>query len=167
MNKIIISQDNRIELKPIDENDIEKIRVWKNDHRNLFFFKDMITPEDQKKWYAGYLTRENDIIFIISYKGNKIGCIAFRNLEDYIDIYNVILGEKQYGKKGLMGDALKILCNYLADKYNKEISLKVLSENPAKFWYEKNGFEPIYEQDDFIFMKLDKNKLEKITYLLK
>ncbi|OFW64980.1 MAG: hypothetical protein A2Z35_01625 [Actinobacteria bacterium RBG_19FT_COMBO_36_27] len=166
-NKIKIkSYKNDIILGTIEKKDIELLRKWKNDNRKYFFHKKIINAEQQIKWYDNYLKNTKDYIFLVEYKGINVGCIGFRLIDDNIDIYNVILGNKEFGGRGIMSRALKLMCSYIMDNYNKEITLKVLSKNKARSWYLKNGFEEIGEEDSYVFMKLSINKFEYLKYNL-
>jgi RimJ/RimL family protein N-acetyltransferase len=163
--KIISSKDNII-LRTAEKRDLELLRLWKNDNRNCFFYKNMITQEQQLEWFKSYLKRQNDYIIIIKFKQKLIGCLGFRLLKNNnIDIYNVILGKQKFGGKGIMSIALKLLCNYLITNYHEEISLKVLSDNPnAINWYKKNGFVELYNKEDYTLMKLDTVKINHPQY---
>jgi len=76
----------------------------------------------------------------------------------------VILGNKEYGGRSIMSKALRLLCSYIMDNYNKEITLKVLSENKAILWYIKNGFMETSKEDSHILMKLNINKFKYLKY---
>lgn len=165
-NLCLLSKDKEIKLKSINKSNIEKLRRWKNQHRDNFFYKKIITPKQQEKWFENYKQKRDDTVFMINYLNNEIGCIAFRIVDDHAEIYNVILGNKKFGKKGFMGKALKILCGFILDSLKRKIALKVLSDNAAKLWYENNGFQAIYQKDDFIFMELDVKNFKKLNYFL-
>lgn len=162
----IKSSEGDIILNTIEKNDIELLRKWKNNNRKYFFYNKIIKAQQQVEWYHSYLNNTDDYIFLVEYAGSKIGCIGFRLMDDVIDIYNVILGNKEFGERGIMGRALKLMCSYIMDNYNKEITLKVLSENKARLWYLKNGFEEIEEKDNYVFMKLNINKFKYLKYNL-
>ena len=114
------------------------------------------------------MSRREDYIFLVKYKSNKIGCIGFRVLDNLIDIYNAILGDIKYSKKGLMSLALKLMCSYVVDEYKMAITLKVLAGNElARKWYRKNGFIEKYSKDNYIFMELILKKLNHTEFKLK
>ena len=162
----IKSDEDDVVLRTIEKKDIELLRKWKNDNREFFFHKKIINAEQQVKWYHFYLNNTDDYIFLVEYADSKIGCIGFRLIDNVIDIYNVILGNKEFGGRGIMCRVLRLLCSYIMDIYNKEITLKVLSENKARLWYIQNGFIETGKGDDHIFMKLDINKFEYLKYNL-
>lgn len=137
-------------LRSIDAADLENLRTWKNAHRNAFFYREIITADAQKRWYDGYLEREHDYMFVIRHNSLPIGCIAFRRLDDRIDIYNVIMGRKEMGGKGYMGMALRLILDEAARQYpGLPLTLMVLKENPALHWYLKNGFSIVQEHETY------------------
>ena len=164
--EVILSSGN-ITLKSINENDIDCLRMWKNSNREAFFYKNIITKSDQEKWYDKYISREDDYIFIVLYNKVKIGCIGYREINGYIDIYNVILEKDEFSRKGLMSRALKMFCSYLFDNIKKDITAKVLYENQAKLWYMKNSFRKISEVKDYVLLKLDINNFDYLKYNLR
>ena len=92
----ILSFDKTIILKSIQIDDIEKIRIWKNENKNSFFYKKDISKPEQLVWFKKYIKTVDDYIFIIKYLVETVGCIGFRKIENDIDIYNVILRENKY-----------------------------------------------------------------------
>ncbi len=87
-----------------------------------------------------FLDRDN-LMFIIEYEGLPIGCMGYRRKAGGFDVYNVILGRKEYSGSGLMGKALKMMCSHMRKAGDDRIYLKVLKTNmKARRWYEKNGF---------------------------
>lgn len=163
----ITSIERDITLETISREDIELLREWKNKNKKSFFYNKVITPGQQKEWYEDYLKRTDDYMFIIRFRSNMIGCMGFRVSGGLIDIYNVILGKKEFGGKGLMSRALRLLCSYIIDNFKEDIRLDVLSDNKAKKWYSNNGFIETDIQDDFISMKLDINKFKNLKYNFK
>ncbi len=153
-----------ISLRTADFDDIELLRNWKNNRRQYFFNKSVITRDEQEKWFRNFLKKEDDYIFIVNYLEAKAGCIGFRLFEKDIDIYNVILGEKKFSSMGIMSFSLILMCSYIADNYEKNITVRVLSDNPAIRWYEKNGFVLKEKRDDHVYMKLDAGKISYINY---
>lgn len=140
-----------LELRSIGTDDLENLRGWKNAHRDAFFFKEIITPEGQRKWYQGYLERPDDFMFVICHVGQAIGCIGFRSLGDKIDIYNVIMGTPAMAGKGYMSIALQLMLDEAARRYpDTPLTLMVLKSNPALNWYKKNGFLVSAEHDAYL-----------------
>ena len=146
--------DQKFTLRTIDLNDAEVLRLWKNDHKEFFFCKLEISHEDQKSWIKSLSERKDDHMFIIMHREKPIGCIGVRLYQEFADIYNVILGDKEYRGKHLMTNALKSvvsLCTLIFD--NKPVRVRVLRTNPAIKWYEKIGFNIIDYYDDHVVMQ--------------
>jgi len=146
-----IQSDPELKLRTINRDDLEDLRNWKNTHRTSFFHQELISAEQQQQWYQGYLQRAHDIMFIISYSDQPIGCIGFRRLEDKVDIYNVIMGNQQLSGKGLMRKALHRLIDEAATRLpGLPVTLVVLKGNPAVEWYLKSGFTVASECDSYL-----------------
>lgn len=148
-NNIKVSMAGQVEsltLRAANENDLETLRQWKNEQREFFFHKDIITPEQQSAWFAKFQARNHDYMFIVDLNGNAIGCMGIRLLDEVWDIYNVILGSTDYGKKGYMGKAFQAMLTYAQSVRKYPITLQVLKTNPAVVWYKKNRFVVTAEQ---------------------
>lgn len=86
----------------------------------------------------------------------KFGCLGCRyNKGTGWEIYNVINGLAFTQCKGYMSVALSQLISFCECRPKKAISLKVLTNNPAKLWYERNGFVPQAIIGDFVHMVYD------------
>lgn len=138
---ILESAGLRVALRTAIESNGADLRQWKNANRHFFFFQEIISSEQQQQWFRGYLERPDDWMFIALHEDRAIGCMGFRALEDQrIDIYNVILGDPALGGKGLMSQAMQLMCSYIVSVFSTEIIARVLNSNPAQAWYLKNGF---------------------------
>jgi ribosomal protein S18 acetylase RimI-like enzyme len=142
-------EQNKCWIRLAEFYDIELLRKWKNKNRKYFFYKQIITKKQQLKWFKDYSDRIDDYIFIVMYGDLRVGCIGFRLIDDVIDIYNVILGDIHFKSKGIMSQALNLMYGFMPDK---DITVKILTDNPAIKWYEKNGFFKINENKDYILM---------------
>lgn len=140
-------------LRTATWDDQDNLRCWKNSQRNFFFYTDIISPEQQSEWFSGYLRRQNDFIFIVIVQDEEIGCIGVRLLEREWDVYNVILGKSEYGRKGFMSQALDVVLRFAYAKQSCPIRLNVLKINPAVLWYQKNGFVTLSEGDKHYVMQ--------------
>lgn len=142
---------NNYIVRTIIEEDMELLRTWKNSNRDSFFFKELITPDMQREWFKSYLQREYDFMMVVVHKDERIGCIGFRRLEDCVDLYNVILGQQQYARKGYMAIALDLVCNEVDSRYpGVPIMVSVLRKNPALNWYFRRGFTVTREHEDYL-----------------
>lgn len=148
-------------IRPVNKNDLEYLRIWKNKYKKYFFFQKNISPEEQLKWYEGYLQRENDYMFAVMAPENSIvGCMGIRlNMADqYWDIYNVMRGSVPPQGLGLMSKGLREMINFALHKQNILIQLVVVKGNPAIQWYKKNGFLEINEEGQGVVMYLGLDK---------
>jgi hypothetical protein len=144
-----------IELKTIDAADQTQLREWKNANRFAFFYQDLITPEQQAQWFQKYLQRANDYMFIVRRDARAIGCMGFRVIDGAVDIYNVIRGEATTGKRGEMGQAMRLMNSFILANFSAPIIAQVLRNNPAIEWYAKNFFVQSVAHETYFEMQLD------------
>ena len=152
---------NKISIKPINKSHLSKLRLWKNQNKNYFFHKDLITQKDQTKWYKLFKSRKNDYMFVIINNNSLVGCMGIRLINDEWDVYNVILGNLKYSRKGIMSKAFFKMIDYALNLKKTKISLKVLKNNPAIIWYKKQNFEIINSNENFHTM-IYKNHINTI-----
>jgi RimJ/RimL family protein N-acetyltransferase len=146
--------DGDYTLRSVIESDAEILRQWKNEHREYFFYKQEISKEEQEKWLVSLSNRENDHMFIILDKDKPVGSIGTRLYQEFVDIYNVILGDKSFKGKHIMTHAVwasVAFSNMVL--VNRPVRVRVLRSNPAIKWYEKIGFNIIDYYDDHVFMQ--------------
>lgn len=86
-------------VRPLEEGDIESLRVWRNEPSNTRYLSKVpfITPEMQKKWYENYLANDEELQFAICFKdsGELIGSAA---------LYDISLIDGESGKHVSMAD---------------------------------------------------------------
>lgn len=152
--KLIVNNDPRLIIRLIKIKNIETLRNWKNQNKKFFFTKKIITISNQKKWFQSYNMRIYDFMFIVSFKGENFGCMGIRWQKNYWEIYNVILGNKKYRKKGYMGKAFKIMINFAIELKIGLIKLHVMKRNPAIKWYKKQGLKIINSYNNYHIMML-------------
>ena len=121
----------------------------------------MISQEDQTKWYKLFKSRKNDYMFVIINNNSLVGCMGIRLINDEWDVYNVILGNLKYSKKGIMSIAFFKMIEFALSLKKTKISLKVLKNNPAIIWYKKQNFEIINSNENFYTM-IYKNNINTI-----
>lgn len=153
-------------LRSIQENDLEDLRCWKNDNRKSFFYQELISPKQQEQWYAQYLDREWDYMFMIEEQGYSIGCMGFRIQDEGIaDLYNIIRGRKGLGKIYMI-DSMHLMLSFIADTFPKvRLQCDVLKNNPAVAWYQKCGFA-ILEEREYYIMEIVREKILQIQILI-
>lgn len=152
---IYSKKDPEMRLRSTEQTDIELLRVWKNKNRSSFFYKEVISAEQQIAWFRQYLTREDDDIFIVEImelgRWKRIGCIGCRKAGEVIDLYNVMRGEKTE-RRSSMREAMELLLDYLARRYDCPVKCDVLIDNPAVEWYNRCGFAVKEQIDGYYVM---------------
>lgn len=131
-----------MEIYPIDKNDIETLRIWKNSYKNSFFLQHDISIDQQIKWFKKYLNDQNNHMYIVVANNTKIGCIGARLETESTcwDIYNVINADPFSRGKGYMKSALLKVIKIIRSKQDLPVQAKVLKTNPAFEWYKRIGF---------------------------
>jgi ribosomal protein S18 acetylase RimI-like enzyme len=158
----IVYDKNILQLRSAEGADIEYLRELKNSHREYFFHRLEITQEQQAAWFATYQSRSNDYMFIVWLNGVRIGCMGIRLLDNAWDVYNVILGDQQYKGAGWMGRAFQAMLSFSIGIHQAPIGLSVLKNNPAIWWYKKNGFKVESESLDHFVMSFDSSLARRV-----
>lgn len=161
-----LNADSVVELRTIRESDQSLLREWKNQHRQSFFFKELITKSAQQQWFDKYLARDDDFLFVVRVENSRIGCMGIRMFEDRWDVYNVILGDSKFSKQGYMRQALRLMCTWALQERPQRITAKVLAENPAMNWYCRNGFGVVFSQADHVEIALDQSAFVRCVLIL-
>ena len=143
-----------ITLRLIKQSDLNHLMHWKNTNRSFFFHNNKISKQQQKIWYQSYCQRDHDYMFIVSTNQLPIGCMGIRYLQENWDVYNIILGNMNFQKQGIMGKAFKKMLDFAIKNYKTDITLKVLKHNPAVKWYQKQGFTVVKKNEDHYLMLL-------------
>lgn len=70
-------------LRPLDHDDIEMLRVWRNDPENSLYIRklDYISPENQEAWFESYLADECNLTFAIDFAGQLVGSVSLYDIE--------------------------------------------------------------------------------------
>ena len=144
-----------LQLRCADHADIEYLRLLKNAHSEFFFHKQEIAQDQQEAWFLSYQSRMNDFMFIVWLNGARIGCMGIRLIDNKWDVYNVILGDYDHKGAGLMGRSFQAMLTFARYIRDTPIGLSVLKNNPAIWWYQKNGFKIDSDFLDHFVMSFD------------
>jgi RimJ/RimL family protein N-acetyltransferase len=153
----VVCTEKKVRLRCAELPDIEYLRLLKNAHRQFFFYKQEITEEQQEVWYSAYHERLDDFMFIVWLDDNKIGCMGIRLLDNKWDVYNVILGDNEFKGTGIMGQSFQAMLSFARGRRDAPIGLSVLKNNPAIWWYKKNGFKIDSETPDHFEMSFNQS----------
>jgi ribosomal protein S18 acetylase RimI-like enzyme len=143
-----------IALRSAGPADCDDLRAWKNDNRRYFGSRELISAEGQRQWFAGYLRRPDDWMFMVLEGARSIGCMGVRARDGQADLYNVILGRPERGRRGLMAGGLRLLCSFARERLGLAIVARVIKQNPALAWYRKRGFAVVGEEDPYVLIAL-------------
>lgn len=133
--------------------DQERLRVWRNAAAGAFFQPARIDAEAQRRWFEGYLGREEDFLFMVMEAAEPRGCLGVRLADGEWDVYNVIRGERTAGSRGAMGRGLDLLVDFARRRAALPVRAVVLAGNPAIGWYERQGFAVVRRQPGSVVMR--------------
>lgn len=138
-------------LRPLEEKDIEPLRLLRNrpENRIWFFGSDLITKEGQKAWFHCYLTRENDYMFSVYLPENPnrfMGAVAIYGYEADTDSYEVgrlLLDSANLPRRGMGIELIGCVCALVREVWgNIGLRAQVFSDNGRSLrCFLKNGFE--------------------------
>lgn len=170
----------KIELVPIEKEDIELLKKWKNDSDVFKYLGGGYRPisdSQAEKWIESLINNNSQYQRFMIKNDKKIGFIGLYNISEVnrtaeLGIY---IGEKEYQQKGFAKMAYKALEGYAKDWLNiRKIKLEVVKDNErAVKLYEKLNFKVCGNREldrfvegkyrDVIMMEkfIDKNEAEK------
>lgn len=103
-------------LRPLQENDIEPLRVLRNSQREFFFNSDIITEEMQKTWYIEYLNKRDDLMCAVELRskpGLFVGAMALYDIKDgegKAEFGRALVDKELAPDKGTGRDAVVAIC---------------------------------------------------------
>jgi RimJ/RimL family protein N-acetyltransferase len=151
---------NKIELREINHNDLERIFLW---------FKDKEVSENigaspesmdaQSRWYEGYCKDSSKVVYAIIYEGIHIGNISLLDINsDEMEAYlSIFIGDEKFRGRGLGYAALEKLQILASEDFGlQKLKLEVLQKNiRAIKCYKKIGYSESSEYGDKILMFKD------------
>ena len=151
--KIINSSDSRSRLRTINIDDLEYLRIIKNNNRKSFFYNKEISRNDQFYWFEKYMKSPFEYLFIfeekIDLEFKRVGSLGFRIKDGECDLYNIIRGPIPVKSITRMSDGLSMLIHHIHRNFPLMITAKVIHGNEALKWYLKNKFTIESEGDCF------------------
>lgn len=150
----------RIYLWPMEISDAtEEYCGWLNDPEVNRFLKTKSATIEELRAYIAKKNEQPDVLFcgIFLKDNNKhIGTITLRGIDLAASKATtaMMIGNKNYWGKGLIGEAMRLLIDYAFKELGlKEIDLGVVSQNASAIRaYEKMGFAEIDRKSDEIIM---------------
>lgn len=137
----------RVFLRPLEGEDLERMRILRNRNRHFFVSSDEITEEAQQRWYEAYLIRENDYMFSIFYRELWVGVVSLYavNLKcGQAEFGRLMIDREAAGVGGLGVDTTRTACKIAFEQLNiQTVILEVYADNAAaQITYLKAGFIP-------------------------
>lgn len=147
MNHSIFGDGEKISLRPLNAEELEKMRILRNRNRHSFVTEKEITKEGQKRWYEDYLNRKNDYVFSVYYQGNWVGTVSIYQvnpIQSKAEFGRLMIDRDLTGTGGIGVEAAKAACKIAFQKLGVQtIELEVYADNiPAQITYLKTGFIP-------------------------
>ena len=142
----MIISGNKINLREIEEKDIEIVRTWRNRNRMWFFNKNLISKQQQEQWYSEYKNRNSGKFFIIELKNKlPIGTVSLYNIDSTVkeaELGRVLIGEEKFHGRGYMTEAIFTLSKFgFENLMLNRIYLHTFVDNKkATNLFEKCGF---------------------------
>lgn len=138
----------KIELVPIEMEDLEILKKWKNDDEVFKYLGGGYRPisdSQAQKWIESLINNNHQYQRFMIKNDKKIGFIGLYNISEVnrtaeLGIY---IGEKEYQRKGFATMAYKAIEKYAQDWLNiRKIKLEVVKDNKSAIkLYEKLDFK--------------------------
>ena len=144
---------NSVLLKRLEPNDIELVREWRNTAAiaEQMEFKEIISAEQQKKWFNKINNSKSAFYFMIFYLDQPIGLIHLNeiDLEDGTAFAGLFIGNQKYIGTGLALSASLQLIEFAFNQLGlTKIFAKVKNVNKSAIEYNQLlGFERIYKHN--------------------
>ena len=152
----------RIILKPLQESDIEPLRVLRNSQKQFFLSQNEIDSQAQKQWYERYLKNPGDIMFKVVKKEEPdefIGAIALYDIDwerMTSECGRTVIDKTKAPEKGIGMEATKAVClfGFHVLKLNKIVG-EVLKTNERIIKVDlRAGFQIVGEKDDLYLIEM-------------
>lgn len=139
---------NNVQLRQIEEWDLEYLRRWRNNPNNCKYLRKIpyITSQMQNAWFHKYLDDDTEMIFAIDEIQDihqVVGSLALYNFEETrAEVGKILVGESRAHGLNVCANALYAVMEIAQKNLGlKELYLHVFKENiPANLVYRKVGF---------------------------
>lgn len=131
---------NKVNLRPIEREDLEWMRKLRNDNRKFFFEGHYLQAAEQVLWYEKYLKRVYPVttFYIISIEDQPVGTISINESDDIIQLGNILIEENARHKQ-----VFQTVMKYLKGKYRSKFEIEVKADNKYVIAvYGLVGFKP-------------------------
>lgn len=137
-----------VQIRPLEEDDLESLRNWRNDRENTKYLRSIgeITSQMQQTWFKESLQDETSYVFAVDCLAGDaglVGSLAIYDIKgDTAEIGKMLIGPNARGKK-IGFNSMNLALHIGFQKLGMErFLLEVHEDNlPAKMNYLHNGFE--------------------------
>jgi diamine N-acetyltransferase len=138
-----------VTLRPLNGNDIEKLRIWRNNPENTKFLRNIgiITPEQQQEWFKNYLMNETEMIFAIvetDIVKDVVGSVSLYDIRDGMaEIGRILIGDARAHGRGVGRKAfVMVMALGFSNMGINRIVASVSPDNVQAYTnYMRNGFK--------------------------
>lgn len=151
-----VIQGRLTRVRPLAERDLANLVEWRNRHRLRFADSSLITLEGQADWYADYLRRDDDLMYIFeTSEGRPIGCLSLYHIDRAARISEggrIMIGRPEDEGRGYAIDA----CRAVLDHARKALGLdlvyvRIRADNQKVIpLYRRLGFVPDPSRDSTV-----------------
>ncbi|GLV65251.1 acetyltransferase [Bacillus mycoides] len=170
---VSLIENNVLCLREIQKNDIEQIRIWRNqeDTRKYFHQNSTIDSQEQEEWYKRYQKKSDDIMFIIVLKTQhkeSIGTTALYHIDldkKMAEFGRLMIPQKNMKGRGFGKQATILTCIYGFEvlKLNS-LHLSVLAHNQKAIQiYNQIGFKEETRTNDILYMNVGKEEFFQVN----
>jgi diamine N-acetyltransferase len=125
----------RVRLRLLEERDLSQTLAWRNQEhiRRWFFSSDPLTPQQHATWFAKYLERDDDFVFVIETDLRPVGQVALYNIDwtaGRAEFGRLMIGEAEAAGRGLAREATEAILDLAFRQLGlREVYLDVIPEN--------------------------------------
>lgn len=151
-------------LRSLRDEDVEQARVLRNGARHTFWSAEEISEEQQKSWYAAYLARSDDLMFVAVRGGEVVGTVGLQHYgAEPVEFGRLVVADSER-RRGL-GLAMSSAAVAIAfERGAKHVVLTVRQDNvPARVLYARLGFREVGRDDGLVRMSLGAPTTEEVT----
>lgn len=158
------TQNANYSISPIQDSEIEKIRIWRNEQMEVLRQKDSISAEDQIRYFKNFVwpenTKKHPSQVLLSLKKNGL-LIGYGGLV-YIDWNNLssevsfLLSTERMSNINLYGEDFKNFLELIKNLSKKQMGLKFLTSETYEF---RKDHIKILEDSLFILQHTEKKSI--------
>ncbi len=137
----------QLRIRPATEADQEVLRLWKNESKQFFHFKETITPQMQMDWFRSFSKQTDRQMYVCTNTQNEIvSCVGFKahppllDCSPVLELFNLMSLNDHYMGSGVTNAFYTQLIKHFASQGVQAVCLEVLNTNQsAQVWYLRQG----------------------------